>query len=245
MALGILSKLGVHADAVANGIEAVKALESLPYDLVLMDCQMPEMDGYEAAAQIRDPQSNVRNHDISIIAMTAHTMRGDREKCLEAGMNDYLPKPVDPWALAEMLEKWLTGKDEAAAGTSEPQGTNESASGRREETVVPIFDKAAIMRRLMDDEELARTLVQDFLQDIPMQTQRLKGFLDTADLPAARRLAHSIKGAAANLGGERLQAAAFELENACQAGNLDAVKGLMQELQTQLERFQEAVEEAF
>ena len=107
VALALMKKLGLPADAAANGIEAVNALEAIPYDLVLMDCQMPEMDGYEATARIRSPQSQVRNHDIPIIAMTAHVMRGDREKCLEAGMNDYLSKPVVPQTLAEMLDKWL------------------------------------------------------------------------------------------------------------------------------------------
>ena len=96
VALGILKKLGLRADAVANGAEAVKALETIPYDLVLMDVQMPEMDGLEATQHIRDPQSAVRNHQIPIIAMTAHAMQGDRERCLEAGMNDYVTKPVVP-----------------------------------------------------------------------------------------------------------------------------------------------------
>jgi CheY-like chemotaxis protein/signal transduction histidine kinase len=107
VAVGILKKMGLHADAVANGAEAVKALESLPYDLVLMDVLMPEMDGFEATRQIRNPFTMVRNHEIPIIAMTANAMKGDREKCLEVGMNDYVSKPVSPQALADVLEKWL------------------------------------------------------------------------------------------------------------------------------------------
>jgi len=107
VALGILKKLGLRADAVANGMEVLKALESLPYDLVLMDVQMPEMDGIEATRQIRSLQSSIPNHQIPIIAMTAHAMQGDREHCIEAGMNDYVTKPVSPQALVEALDKWL------------------------------------------------------------------------------------------------------------------------------------------
>jgi PAS domain S-box-containing protein len=107
VAVGILKKLGLRADAVANGAEAVKALETLPYDLVLMDVQMPEMNGLEATRQIRNPQSAVRNHQIPIIAMTAGAMQGDREKCLEAGMNDYVSKPISPRALIDALDRWL------------------------------------------------------------------------------------------------------------------------------------------
>jgi signal transduction histidine kinase/CheY-like chemotaxis protein len=107
VALNILVKFGYRADAVANGKEAVRALEMIPYDLVLMDVQMPEMDGLEATAQIRNPNSAVLNHDIPIIAMTAHAMKGDREQCFEVGMSDYLTKPVDPGGLLGKLEKWL------------------------------------------------------------------------------------------------------------------------------------------
>jgi PAS domain S-box-containing protein len=107
VALGILRKLGLSADAVANGVEVLKSLETIPYDLVLMDVQMPVMDGLEATQRIREARSAVPSHGIPIIAMTAHAMQGDREKCLEAGMDDYLPKPVTPQALVEVLEKWL------------------------------------------------------------------------------------------------------------------------------------------
>jgi len=107
VALGILRKLGLHADAVAGGSEAIQALETTPYDLVLMDVQMPEMDGLEATRQIRSPQSGVPNHQIPVIAMTAHAMQGDRERCLEAGMNDYVTKPISPLALTEALARWL------------------------------------------------------------------------------------------------------------------------------------------
>jgi signal transduction histidine kinase/DNA-binding response OmpR family regulator len=107
VALGILKKLGLTADAVASGGEALEALRTLPYDLVFMDVQMPEMDGLEATRRIRDSQSTVLNRDIPVIAMTAHAMGGYKNKCFEAGMNDYVTKPVSPQALAEALEKWL------------------------------------------------------------------------------------------------------------------------------------------
>jgi signal transduction histidine kinase/ActR/RegA family two-component response regulator len=107
VALGILRKLGLRADAVADGTEAIEALKTLPYDLVLMDIQMPEMDGLEATRIIRDPRSNVLDHQIPVIAMTAAAMRDDRERCLEAGMNGYISKPVSPRALVEALNSCL------------------------------------------------------------------------------------------------------------------------------------------
>lgn len=122
VALSVLKKQGFRADAVANGIEAVKALETIPYDLVLMDVQMPEMDGYEATQQIRDLESKVLNHAIPIIAMTANAMQGDREECLEAGMNDYVSKPVSPDALVEAIDKWLP-TDNKTTGTQQAKPT--------------------------------------------------------------------------------------------------------------------------
>ena len=113
--VGILKKMRLHADAVANGAEALKALETIPYDLVLMDVQMPEMDGLEATRAIRNPQSPVLNHALPIIAMTAAVMQGDREKCIEAGMNSYVSKPVMQQALAAVLEKWLPKEDGESA----------------------------------------------------------------------------------------------------------------------------------
>ncbi len=107
VAMGVLKKFGLRSDAVGDGAEALKALEAIAYDLVLMDVQMPVMDGLETARRIRDPRSAVLNRRIPVIAMTAGAMQSDREKCLDAGMNDYLSKPIDPNALLAVLEKWL------------------------------------------------------------------------------------------------------------------------------------------
>ncbi|MBF0118899.1 MAG: response regulator [Desulfobacterales bacterium] len=107
LALRLLEKLGYKSDAASNGKEAVVALEKTNYDLVLMDVQMPEMDGFEATKIIRDTKSNVLRHDIPIVALTAHAMKGDRERCLEAGMDDYLSKPIKPDKLFEIVERYL------------------------------------------------------------------------------------------------------------------------------------------
>ena len=110
VAQAMLKKMGLRADVVSDGQEAINALQNIPYDLVLMDCQMPEMDGFEATRCIRQNGSKVLNPRIPIIAMTAATMRGDREKCILAGMNDFIAKPFQKSELAEMLGKWLAIK---------------------------------------------------------------------------------------------------------------------------------------
>jgi signal transduction histidine kinase/ActR/RegA family two-component response regulator len=107
----LLHSLGYHADLVADGLQAVRALEKVPYDLVLMDCMMPTLDGFDSTAMIRDPASAVLNHQVPVIAMTANAMKGDRERCLEAGMDDYLAKPVKKDALSLILGKWLAAAE--------------------------------------------------------------------------------------------------------------------------------------
>ncbi|WP_339724536.1 response regulator [uncultured Paraglaciecola sp.] len=108
VAQSMLEQFGIQSDVAANGEEALRALENFPFDLVLMDCQMPVMDGFEATRMVRDPQSKVRDRSIPIIAMTANTMQGDREKCLNSGMNDFISKPVESLNLQQVLEQWLT-----------------------------------------------------------------------------------------------------------------------------------------
>jgi CheY-like chemotaxis protein len=106
-----LAKLGVHADIVGNGHEALQALRQIRYDLVLMDCQMPDLDGYEATRMIRRGEAG--NANVPIIAMTANAMHGDKERCLESGMDDYLAKPIRQKELVEVIERWLPGATES------------------------------------------------------------------------------------------------------------------------------------
>jgi CheY-like chemotaxis protein/HPt (histidine-containing phosphotransfer) domain-containing protein len=242
VAVGILKKLGLRVESVANGAEAVKALETIPYDLVLMDVQMPEMDGLEATRQIRNPQSAVRNHQIPIIAMTAHAMKGDREKCLEAGMNDYVSKPVSAQALADVLDKWLPKEPAATTGriTGKPE---EAAAVSVEEPDTQVFDKAGMMARLMGDEELARRVVGRFLEDIPRQIRVLRGYLEAGDVASSGRQAHTIKGASANVGGEALREVAFEMEKAAKASNLELITARLPELEIQFARLKESLSE--
>jgi PAS domain S-box-containing protein len=170
VALKILEKLGYRADVVANGREALVALRDIPYDLVLMDCQMPELDGFEATHEIRDPESQVRDHRVPIIAMTAHTMKGDREKCLAAGMDDYLGKPVRPAELAAALDRWLPRRDGSAVAGVEPA----APVGLEEpQTAAPVFDRPAFLERLMGDEDMVREITEMFLADLPVQLEDL------------------------------------------------------------------------
>jgi PAS domain S-box-containing protein len=240
VAIGILKKLGLRADAVANGAEAVRSLELLPYDLVLMDVQMPEMDGLEATRRIRDPRSAVRQHGIPIIAMTARALQGDRERCLEAGMDDYVTKPVSPQALAEALERWLP-REPAAIPVHAPTGSEAAAPAAAVDPGAAVFDRAGMLARLMNDEDLAHTVIDGFLEDIPRQIEALRSYLSAGDAPGMLRQAHTIKGASANVGGEALRAAALEMEKAGQAGDLEAVKAHLPDLESQFARLRDAM----
>lgn len=235
VALGILQKFGLIADAVANGLDAVKALENPIYDLVLMDIQMPGMDGLEATRIIRDPDSPVHNHAIPVIAMTAYAMHGDRERCLNAGMNDYLTKPVDPQLLAETLKKWLLSSE-----TTEQRIENKNDTVEGDSPL--IFNLESMKERLMGDDELAHTILRGFLGDIPQKIMTLKEGLATDNSTHAEMVAHAIKGAASIVGGECLQAAAFEIETATHNKNLDHARLAMQNLDIQFSALKEAIE---
>jgi CheY-like chemotaxis protein/HPt (histidine-containing phosphotransfer) domain-containing protein len=227
VALGIINKLGLSADAVANGNEAIKSLETTPYDLVLMDVQMPEMDGYEASTMIRNPSSFVLNHQIPIIAMTANAMQGDRDKCIAAGMNDYIPKPVTPAVLAEAFEKWLPLDDNKAKQSS-------SSTGTKNDTLA-IFDYDGLMDRVIGDEQLLRKVTGVFVNDIPGKITLLKEAIFARDSKNVTFHAHSMKGASGNIGANQLYRLAAEMENAGKTGNLTGMTRLLKEFEAQFE----------
>jgi PAS domain S-box-containing protein len=242
VALGILKKLGLRADVVANGVEALTALEQIPYDLVLMDVQMPEMDGLEATRQIREPGSAVQNHTVPVIAMTAHAMAGDREKCLEAGMNDYLSKPVAPEALAGKLEKWLkaqSGSDpdaeteNPAAFLSKPHDLSEP------DDPSDIFDRKAFVHRMMGDENLADMIITGFLEDMPVQITILRNLVQQNHVQKVRAQAHKIKGAAANITAMAFHDIALAMENAGNAGDVMQLNRLLPKLENRFSQLRE------
>jgi CheY-like chemotaxis protein/HPt (histidine-containing phosphotransfer) domain-containing protein len=252
VALGILKKLGLRADAVANGLEALKALETLPYDLVLMDVQMPKMDGFEATKRIRNYELEITNKAqtddssssfvIPIIAMTAHAMQGDRERCIQAGMNDYITKPVSLHALAEVLNKWLPKKGAECIKKEEKINAPDSfsslttcSSPLTHRPSLLVFDRAGMMARLVDDDDLVRVVTKGFLEDIPRRIAALKGYLATGDVSGAEHQAHTIKGSSANVGGERLREVAYEMEKATRARDLSTAGRLMVEMEAQFD----------
>jgi len=244
VAQGMLRKLGLRADVVTNGREVLDALRSIPYDMVLMDVQMPGMDGLEATRAIRAVVDGSLNPNIPIIAMTAHAMQGDREICIAAGMDDYVAKPVAPVALSALMNRWLPRLD-APGGAGELSPT----AGRRRPPDLDLradardvdFDEAVLLERLTGDRNLARTIVDVFLGDIPKQIEVLSGFLDAGDAKGVERQAHIIKGAAATVCGEGLMNVAFELELAGRSGDLQTATASFAELQNRFERLKEAM----
>jgi CheY-like chemotaxis protein len=239
---GILQRLGWHADVSSNGRLALQALETRAYDLVLMDVQMPEMDGFEATRRIREPGSKVLDREVPIIAMTAYAMAGDQAKCLACGMNDYIAKPIDPHILAGVVGKWLpqakTNTPPSPAGRPAEAAIASSPS----DAELAVFNREDFVRRMMDDEELARTIAAGFLANLPELIRVLKDWAARHDLEAVRKQAHQIKGAAGNVGAECLRSVAFQIEKAGRAGDPDAAFALIADLELQSARLRTALE---
>ncbi|MBW2489764.1 MAG: response regulator, partial [Deltaproteobacteria bacterium] len=241
VAMSTLKNFGYSADIVKNGKEAVDAIKKIPYDIVLMDCQMPGMDGYEATNEIRkwekelkdgsadrsgsNLESSTGSKRVPIIAMTAHALKGDREKCLNAGMDDYIAKPIHPKKLCDIIEKWLNESE----GRLEAEVVNESLPKD------VIFDKGSFFDRLLGDEDLAKEILKGFIEDSLCQIRSIKEAFDNKDTNVIYRQAHSLKGAAANISATAFKEIAYQIEIAGETGDLIKAASLIPKLDEQFE----------
>jgi len=196
----ILEKNALQSEVVSSGLAALEALRKKDYALVLMDCQMPEMDGYDATLVIRNPNSGVRNPRIPIIAMTAHAFPDEKQKCMDSGMDDFISKPVNPKTMVEMINRWLQQTQNASSG--EENSENSAA----------YFDEADFLERLMGDREIAKTLIDAFFGEVTGRMADLDKAVFEDDLPGICEAALSIKGLAANMSAAELRDAANRLE---------------------------------
>ncbi|MEO8436119.1 MAG: response regulator [Pyrinomonadaceae bacterium] len=219
-----IEKLGYRADVAANGLEAVEALLRIPYDLVLMDCQMPEMDGFEATAEIRRREGDGAH--TPIIAMTANALQGDREKCLAAGMDDYLSKPVKVEELQGMLARWLAGSAKAE------EAGNISATGADSAPV----DTERLQESAGGDEQLLLELVEMQLTQMGENIEKLHLAIGASAADEVNRIAHTSVGGSAACGMVALVAPLQELERMAEGGRLAGADLMLDRVRKELER---------
>jgi CheY-like chemotaxis protein len=216
VAARMLEKRGYCVDAVANGREAVDALARIPYDLVLMDCQMPEMDGYAATTEIRrrERAQGAAARRTPIIAMTANALKGDAEKCLAVGMDDYLPKPVTVQRLETVLTRWR------------PQ----TGPGAPDEAVDA--NALATLRDLQGAgrPDLLAELLAVYLRDAPPRLAALHEAVAHADAEALRRAAHSLKGSSSQIGAVQIARLCAELEGQVRTADLTGAPDTLRRL---------------
>ncbi|MBI5522223.1 MAG: response regulator [Desulfarculus sp.] len=226
VALHVLVNLGHRVDVAMNGAEAVRAVSSGRYDLVFMDCQMPEMDGYEATRAIRGLEGAARR--TPIVAMTAHALPGDREKCLAAGMDDYVSKPVRPGDLAAALRRQL--------GDAPAPDTPSAALGQGP----PALDLAELLARLEGQRQMAADLLRLSLAGLEGQMAGLRVRLAAGDGPGLGQAAHALKGELASLAAVRAAGAAAALEQGAKAGDLESARRHLEALDQELAGFRES-----
>lgn len=211
VATEMLTRAGIRVDSAENGLAAISAIKKNSYDAVLMDVQMPEMDGLEVTRIIR---SELNMQELPIIALTAHTMTGDKDRCLDAGMNDYLPKPIDRLALFQTLKKNIESKGgqfERMSGAFTPADPQIPAFALS----VPGLDVVDGLTRLGGDWDLYMDVLKEYCEHYRDFLTEIQKLLADKDFATARRRAHALKGAAANVSADNLSKAALQLENAC------------------------------
>jgi CheY-like chemotaxis protein/HPt (histidine-containing phosphotransfer) domain-containing protein len=221
VALRLLQQMGYRADQAVNGVEALAALDRQPYDLIFMDLMMPEMGGLEATQVIRERQSQAEKFPnykkpIIIVAMTASAMQGDREKCLDAGMDDYLAKPVRPEDIRTIVERWGTKASQAAAPLTATPASLASPPGPGSPDL-PQNTPPVDMERLLDftdgNVDNLRELVTLYVSQTETQLNQLGAAVKASDAQEVRRLAHSCAGASATCGMRRIVPLLRELEH--------------------------------
>jgi CheY-like chemotaxis protein/HPt (histidine-containing phosphotransfer) domain-containing protein len=213
--VAILDKLGIGCDIAANGLQVLGALEAQPYDLVLMDCEMPVMDGFAATASIRRREAGGRR--VPIVAVTAHALESERQRCLAVGMDDWLVKPLGAAPLRAVLERWLAGPTSAAEERLDPDvwaGLWRIEAGGQPGTVAH--------------------LVSLFLEDAAVRLTRMRAALASADGPALARQAHAFKGGCRQVGAVGLEMIAVRLEEAARSGEIAGLEGQIDELESAL-----------
>jgi signal transduction histidine kinase/DNA-binding response OmpR family regulator/CHASE3 domain sensor protein/HPt (histidine-containing phosphotransfer) domain-containing protein len=245
VAVRFLEKLDFRVDVVADGQAALAAWQGGHFDLILMDCQMPKMDGYEATRAIRELEGG--NRHIPIVALTAHAMKGAEEKCRAAGMDDYLTKPIDRGKLEACLDHLLpstgsTGLNLAIKGASigkenvrESMAQTGGSERASEPSDIPV-DWAALLESLDGDEGFARELVEAFIESGDRELAAIAAALCTGDDATMRESAHTLKGASANLRAIAAIAAAGELEEAAGSGDSTRILALAGKLRSEIER---------
>jgi PAS domain S-box-containing protein len=224
VACGLLKKLGLSAEVAANGQIALDKIEAVKYDLVFMDCQMPVMSGYEATEAIRHKEKETDQH-LPIIAMTANAMEGDREKCIAAGMDDYLSKPVKAEALKEILDKWTIQNKQTQV--IEENNMSVQLINKSQETILD-DNVLADLRDIMEDEFME--VLQLFLDEsVSLMSDIHAGFSEEPD--KLSRSVHTIKSSSRNVGAMRLGQVAEKMEALIKAENIDAAKEYLDEFQ--------------
>src|SRR5579884_2168605 len=224
VALGMLKKLGYPADVADNGREALAALERFAYAAVLMDCQMPEMDGFAAAAAIRAREGDARR--MPIIAMTANAMLGDRERCLDAGMDDYIAKPLRVQDLAA-----------ATAGLA-------GADGEAEDGSPPVIDEEALAGLVHLGMDLVADVLVPFRRDSAQRLPQLDEAARRADSESLSRVAHALKGDAVVVGAVELQGLCVQLERLGREGRVAEAAALLEAVREAFARADLALEDA-
>jgi signal transduction histidine kinase/DNA-binding response OmpR family regulator/HPt (histidine-containing phosphotransfer) domain-containing protein len=226
VASGMLGKLGCHVEVAGSGVQALERLARHTYDVIFMDCEMPEMDGFEATAEIRRRQGTTRR--LPIVAMTAHAMEGDRERCLAAGMDDYVSKPLQASALEAVVRRWApTGRD--AACVAPPSAERRVPAG------APVdAGRLAELRSILAGDGDPTTfvgMIEAFLADTATRLETLHQEIARADTVATYQLAHALSGSLLNLGISRMAALAMTLEDRARRGDIREAATLAQQLE--------------
>jgi CheY-like chemotaxis protein len=218
LAVRLLEKRGHSVVIANNGSEAIEALNQQAFDVLLMDVQMPDMDGFEATQKIRAREQKSGGH-IPIVAMTALAMKGDRERCLAVGMDGYVSKPLHPHELYDAIEK-IGIRDLAVAATANPTG-NEVESA---------FDRNAAMKSVGGDVALLHEIIGVFIAEYPAMLTKVREAVENADFEALHRSAHTFKGAVSTFGPSRVKELAQQLENLGRNKNLTGASEILQHL---------------